>query len=32
LDAPATPERVLRAIEELCLRAVEPAARARAGE
>jgi xanthine dehydrogenase large subunit len=32
LDAPATPERVLRAIEELRLRAVEPAARARAGE
>jgi len=32
LDAPATPERVLRAIEELRLRAVEPPARARAGE
>ena len=32
LDAPATPERVLRAIEELRLRAVLPAARAQAGE
>ncbi len=32
LDAPATPERVLLAIEELRQRAAEPAQRARAGE
>ncbi len=32
LDAPATPERMLNAIEELRQRAAEPAARARVGE